>query len=296
MARRLSSPPFSSHYEPENRSAPIHANATTASPSVSLQKLEGELKMADVHIGVGNQNEPRPIARQEIIEGPPSQKQTVAPFAISPRGQRAFSIVKEHEVEDDEDDNYKYVDMFHDIEASANAGVSASARIRTSVEEMSTRNDRSISFSADMHRLYDCADVMENQYSTVHKKDSRGSENRRDNRNIRGGGGLGPDKNEPLIDGLVQATEDANYRFSLDSFVSSPQDMYTSDNVPRDRTESPTRAENLTHRQHTYLFQVLPLPLQDGDSSIVAVGVDFIIRIYSTCSPSSNHLLDLRRN
>ena len=266
MARRLSSPPFASPYGPDNRSiqAAIQENATTASRSVPQQKLGSELQWTDDHmvVGCGNQNEPLPIARQEIVEGPLEAAQ----FRTSPLEQRAFSIVEEHEIE--EDDNY--VDMIHDLEATVNAGVSASASVRSSEEEVSTRSDRPISFSADRRHSSVCADVVENRCSTVRKKASRGYDK---SRNIGAGGGQGPDKSEPMINGLVPAAEDANIRFSLDSFAGSPQDMYayTSGNVHNERTASP-RAENLTRRQHTYLFKVLRLSLQDSSPVVCRCG------------------------
>lgn len=262
FARRLSSPLCSSRFDSDSsQSAPTQAIAAGAFAIARRQKLDGELELD------AEQRRPHELVLmpEESAEGLRCSKERqkmTSERKISPVGQRTFSIVEEREHEDEDDaDVEQNVDMFHDMNASAGAGVSASASAKGSEAEES---EPAISFTAgSCHSslVNDAADRSQSQSacSTVHKKATRETETGEDRRD-REVRDEEPEERSgaatiATLEGLVKGADDANYRFSLDSFAGGPP-HYAIVEAPRERTDAPDRAENLTRRQHSYLFQV----------------------------------------
>lgn len=262
FARRLSSPLCTSRFDSDSsQSAPTQAIAAGAFAIARRQKLDDELEL-DAEQQRPHELVLMPEESAEGLRGSKERQKMASERKISPLGQHAFSIVEEREHEDEDDaDVEQYVDMFHDMDASAGAGVSASASAKGSEAEES---EPAISFTAgSCHSslVNDAADRSQSQSacSTVHKKATRETETGEDRRDrevrdeepeARSGAAT-----IATLEGLVKGADDANYRFSLDSFAGGPP-HYAIVEAPRERTDAPDRSENLTRRQHSYLFQV----------------------------------------
>lgn len=249
LGRRLSLPPFVSPLAPESQPA-LTQEIAGAHMSVSHPKLDNEF---EPNAGFGNKNQPPPpglfeLKSEEGIESPRSQPLQPPNLAAlnrkaSPAQRKTFSIV-----EDDDE----YIDMFDDIAEATGAGGSACASVKSSEEEEEeeetlAQSDRPISISAHSHHSSDVvtAEPSESQHSKLRKKVSRESQHRLDDED---------EDAETRIDGLIQAPADEPYRFSLDSLGGLQHCQLVE--LPHDCAEVPTPPENLTRRQHTYLFKV----------------------------------------